>query len=466
MASTSGSFQTGYYGNRCIQFNWWLNGQDTSGDYSDIGWNLVGAGGGTNYYVAYNINGYLDGSNIYSGSNVNLWNGTVLASGTKRIYHNDIGNRSFGASASAGIFTYAVNVSGSGSWDLQQIPRQATITSANDFTDEGTPYCEFTNKGGFTTDIYLEATGLTTIMRTGVSSPYTFTLTDTERNNLRTYCNDANSKSIRYVVRTNINGTYYYSTLDKTLSIVNANPTFTDDQITYKDSNSTIVAITGDNQSIVRNNSNLQVTYTGASALKNATITNYEITFNQATQTKTEASTIDYGIVNLSNNSDVSIKVTDSRGNTTTIKKTITIYDWDVPVVVISANRQNNYEDLTYLKAQVTIKSVNGKNSIKSLQYRYKKTTDTDFGSLIDLTNNTQTTVSVDKLYAWNFQVIAKDQFGSTTVNFTILKGMPIMFYDIDKLSVGINCFPTNSGVLCVNGSDFLEYDVIEEWTD
>ena len=41
-------------------------------------------------------------------------------------------------------------------------------------------------------------------------------------------------------------------------------------------------------------------------------------------------------------------------------------------------------------------------------------------------------------------------------------KGKFILFVDTKKLSVGINCFPTNEESLELNGSQVFEYDVIE----
>jgi hypothetical protein len=53
---------------------------------------------------------WIDGEHVYSNATrIKLYNGTVVASGTKRIYHNGDGTRSFGASVSASIYTYAVD---------------------------------------------------------------------------------------------------------------------------------------------------------------------------------------------------------------------------------------------------------------------------------------------------------------------------------------------------------------------
>jgi hypothetical protein len=69
-----------------------------------------------------------------------------------------------------------------------------------------------------------------------------------------------------------------------------------------------------------------------------------------------------------------------------------------------------------------------------------------------------------DKQYAWNFQIIIKDKFGTITYNVILAKGQFIFFVDSKKLSVGINCFPVNEESLEINGCQVLEYDVISSW--
>ena len=343
-----------------------------------------------------------------------------------------------------------------------QIPRQANLTSAPDFNDEENPTINYTNSAGSSVnslDACISLDGSTddvpyrAISKTGTS--YTFNLTETERNTLRNATTTSNSRTVKFYVRTVIGNTTFYSVLDKTLTIVNGNPTFTNSQISYQDTNSSVVAITENNQHIVRNNSNLQVSFTGATAKKGASISRYEVTFNGSTQNKSSASTINYGVVNISSNTAVSIKVVDSRGNSTTISKTITIFDWVLPSAVISARRLNNYEDDTTIKVQATISSVNSKNAIQSIKYRYKKTSDNSYNSYTTINNNTNYSISIDKLYAYNFQFVIQDKFGTTTYNLIVAKGTPIMFIDVLLKSVGINCFPKNADSFEVKGFNF-----------
>lgn len=130
--ASSGSFNTNAYGSgdyyRYLNFSWSVQSQSIANNTTTIAWTLKGAGGSTNSWVqSGNFQVVIDGAVVYSSATrINLYNGTVVASGTKTLSHNSVGNKSFSASAQAGIYYVAVNCSGSGSWDLPQIPRYAT----------------------------------------------------------------------------------------------------------------------------------------------------------------------------------------------------------------------------------------------------------------------------------------------------------------------------------------------------
>ena len=66
--------------------------------------------------------------------------------------------------------------------------------------------------------------GYRDISKTGTS--YTFNLTTAERNVLRNACTTSNSRKVTFFVRTVIGGNTFYSTIERTLTIVNANPSF------------------------------------------------------------------------------------------------------------------------------------------------------------------------------------------------------------------------------------------------
>ena len=469
--ASSGSFDTNAYSVRYLTFNWWVNSQDIGGNYTDIGWNLVGNGGSTtSWYKAGNFKVVIDGEQVYySSDRISLYNGTTVASGTKRIYHNSDGARSFGASAEAGIYYVAVNVSGSGLWELPRIARYSNISSADNFNDEQNPSMSFTNPSGgyFSLRAKMEAGGNPQLITRDISSTTTsctFNLSEPERNRLRALCTTSNTLSVRFTIccmsgSTELSASY----LDRTMTIVNGNPTFSSSNVTYKDNNSTTTAVIGNNQQLVQNLSELLVTITSATAKKSASISKYKATINGVTKLITSAGSIDYGVINSSENLTLSVKVTDSRGNSTIVSKTVMFLPWTLPSGIITLKRKNNYENETYLTVAGIYSSVNGKNTI-TITYAYKKTTESSYSSATTITNNTKITMTKDKQYAWNFQIIIKDKFGTITYNVILAKGQFIFFVDSKKLSVGINCFPVNEESLEINGCQVLEYDVISSW--
>ena len=469
--ASEGSFNTSAYNNRHLTFSWWVNSQDIGNNKTNIGWKIVGAGSKTGYYMSGNFKVVINGSTVYNSSTrIELWQGTQVASGSVDIYHEGDGNKSFSASAEAGIYYVAVNCSGSGSWSLPSIPRQANLTSAPDFNDEANPTINYSNPAGNSASSLQACISLTganadvgyrDISKTGTS--YTFNLTTAERNVLRNACTTSNSRKVTFFVRTVIGGNTFYSTIERTLTIVNANPSFSSSNLSYKDNNSTTVAVTGNNQHLVQNLSKLLVTISAATGLKGASISKYDATINGVTKSITSAGNIDYGVINSGSNLTLSVKVTDSRGNTTTATKTVTFLAWSLPTALISLKRKNNYENETYLKVDGSISSVNSKNTM-TIQYQYKKTTETSYSSLATLSDNVQVTMTKDKESAWDFKIIIKDKFGTTTYNTVLPKGRFILFVDTKKLSVGINCFPTKNESLEVNGIQMLEYDEIASW--
>lgn len=474
--ATSGSFNTsGYSGGGYPDhyvFSWSLTSQSIESNCSVISWSLVGAGGSTSgrYTCVKQKYVTVNGSTQSNSDIVQTKNGTVAFSGSSTIYHDSAGNGSFSASAGGAFYTYgSYNSTGSGSWSLPQIPRQANLTSAPNFNDEENPTIGYSNLAGNSVTSLQACISLTgssddigyrDISKTGTS--YTFSLTEAERNVLRNACTTANSRTVKFYVRTIIGSSTFYSILDRTLTIVNGTPTFSASNVTYKDNNSTTVAVTGNNQKLVQNLSSLLVTITSATAKKGASITKYEATINGVTKTITSAGNINYGVINSGSNLTLTVKVTDSRGNTNSCNKTVTFLAWVLPTGIISLKRKNNYEDTTYLKVQSTYSSVDSKNTI-TIQYQFKKTSDSSYSSLTTLSNNTQVTLTKAKAYAWDFRIILTDKFGSTTYNTVLAKGQFILFVDTKKLSVGVNCFPKNNESLELNGEKLgaLDFDKI-----
>ena len=469
------SVQTSSYDGRYLKLTVVEESYSIANNTSTVRWTLESIGGSVNYYTIYNWGVWVNGQQIY-GTQTTNWNSynfpakTGSTTGTITVAHNADGTAGNVGFQLNGSVYYNRSNSYTGSISLTRIPRQANLTSAPDFNDEANPTINYSNPAGNSVsslDACISLTGsrddvgYRAVNKTGTS--YTFNLTEAERNVLRSACPNSNSLSVKFYLRTVISGNTYYSILTKTMTIVNGNPTFTSSNISYQDSNSTTVAVTQNNQKLVQNLSNLLATITSATAKKSASISRYEATINGTTRTINSAGNIDFGVINSANNLTLSVKVVDSRGNTTTASKTVTFLAWSLPTAIISLKRKNNYEDESYLTVNASYSSVDSKNSI-TISYQYKKTTDSSYTSPTAINNNQQVTLSLSKDYAWDFKIIITDRFGNTTYNTILAKGKFILFVDTKKLSVGVNCFPTRTESLELNGSQVLEYDEIASW--
>lgn len=468
--ASSGSFNTNGYEGRYLKFSWNIKSQDIANNKTTISWSLKGAGSGSaSWYKAGNFKVVINGSTVYSSSTrIQLYNGTTVASGEAVIPHNSDGTKTFSASAEAGIYTVAVNCRGSGSWSLNAIPRQATITSATNFNDTQNPTITYSNPAGNNVSSLKACISLTgntddisyrDIPKTGTS--YTFNLTESERNILRQASANSKNLSVRFYVQTVINGATYRNYVSATMTVVNANPSI--GTIAYKDNNSSTVNITQDNQQIIRNKSDLYFTFNNLQSLKYATLSSVKVTINGVTKTSSlsgssvSSKNLDFGIINVSSNIDANIVITDSRGNTTSYTKTIQVLDYQSQYSTITCERENNFYTETNLLVNCTYSSLDGKNNI-TIQYQTKKVTDADYGALTTIDNNTNYVIQLDNAYQWNVRVVTTDSVG-TIVSYVLFvdKGMPLAFFDRLLNSVGINCFPSKQYSLALNDIDILE---------
>lgn len=454
---------TGAYRGYTLQTTWSAT-QNIAGNYSDITCThkLVCASTFALYIDGRTNSCTVDGTaKSFSSPAISTAGGQTITLGTTthRVYHNANGAKScsittvFNMQADI-VGTWVASITASGTITLNSIPRQATITGANNFTDEQNPYFTFSNAGGFPMTAYLSFAGKTITRTVGsaTSGNYTFTLTDAERNTLRNATPNSNTMAVTYGLQTTISGKVYTSTLAKTMTIVNANPTAP--TLAYSDTNATTTAITGNNQRIVRNKSTLTVTIGEATARKGATIASYATTINGVT--KYGNKTYDFGTINSAVNVEMVVVVTDSRGNKTTAKKTVVVDDWVEPTAVVTLYRVNNYETESKIKVDATFSSLNGKNSV-TCRYRVKNATGTNWTSWETIADNTLGTLSLDNQNDYNVEVSVHDKLSGYVVYALILpKGVPIFFIDTYKQALGFNCFPRYSGSVDIDGKLFV----------
>lgn len=271
---------------------------------------------------------------------------------TITITHNADGTRSLPIKTYFyGGNTTFQNVTTTSTVTLPAIPRQANITAADNFNDEGNPTVTYSNPAGnavTSLDIGIYNTAGTVAYaayraasKTGTS--YTFSLTTTERNALRAAMPNATSMTVRFYLRTVISGITYYSTVNKTVSITNAAPTITG---SYADQNATIVAVTGNNQLLIKNLSNAQITAV-PSPKKYATVSSVKI----GGVSVTAGGSPYRRTINAVSAASYSIEVTDSRGYTATGTVTLTYITYNAITFLASFFRtaaMNNEVGLQY----------------------------------------------------------------------------------------------------------------------
>ncbi len=457
--ASSGSFNTTGYDGRYLTFAWSVKSQSIENNSSVISWTLKGAGtGGSSWYRSGNFKVVINGTTVYSSATrIQLYNGTLVASGNFTIPHNSDGTKSFSASAEAGIYTVAVNCRGSANFTLPTINRYAKISSVSNFTDEGSPKVNFSNPNNSKLKITLKA-GSYTITRDNVtaSSSYTFSLTETEINNLRAQSPNSNSIAVTYGLGTYIGSSVANTdTKSATMSIVNAKPTI--GTLAYIDSNASTVDITGDNQQIIRNNSRVTFNIASITALKSATLKSCNIKINgvdyPVTVSGSSMSNITkiIGTINSAITLYADVKLTDSRDNVTEASIPIYMLDWVKPTAIIKAQRENNFYNDTELYVNGLMSGLDGKN-VMTIQYQYKKATDSSYSALQTMQDEETVTLNLDNTYQWNIKVIISDLLGSNTYNLMVDVGIPIIFFDRKRKAIGINCLPDKANSVMSEG--------------
>lgn len=415
----------------------------------------------TNNYVSWSSGS----ASVHTSGLVGI--GTSYSKGTHIVIYRDFtwshdANGNFSVWIGASLSTTFVSGNTGGVITLPKINRYATVTAApSSLTDEGTPYITFTNAGNATNpNVWLEVNPPSNHLAPRnldiTSGTYTWELTETERNQLRSELANAKSGTLRLGLYSTLGSSTGATYKDIPFSIVNANPTF---EQAYLDTNSTATAITQNDQQIIQNISTLQVNLTDVTALKEATLSSAKVVLNGVTYNASSVGssiTFNIGTLNISNDTSATVSVTDSRGNTTSKSLPITFLEYSLPTGLITLGRRNNFYSETDIKVDANYSSLDNKNAVE-IKVRTKKISDSTYGAYTTLQDNITSTLTLDNLYQWDVQVLISDSVGgSTTYNYTIDKGIPIVFYDRLKRSVGINSFPQNDSTLDILGGDLL----------
>ena len=465
--ATSGSINSSAYSDRYLTLNWSIASQDVARNLTYINWELRGSGGSaTKWYKSGNFKVVIDGEQVYySADRIQLYNGTVVASGQKMMAHHTNGVKSFSASIEAGIYVVAVNVSGSGSWDLPNIPKSTTIHSFNGTNLEGTFSATYsTSSSGVTNKIRISIPQVKELEKFDYSSGAGFKLSTATLNYLYSYMKNSKTVKIGAAIETWSGGTKIGESIEliNVCSLTNANPTLSP---TIEDTDAKTLALTGDKNKLVRYYSNAYVKANPA-AVKGASIT-YTAVSGGGKNIYTSTG----NLTDIVNGTFV-FSTTDSRGYTTTktIEKTLVEY------VKLTCNIESKVRLGNDSKTTTEVKilgnyfnaSFGAVNNTLALKYRYK-INEGAYSNWITVTpelsgDTYETILTFDnttyKDYL-TFQCIATDKLATVTTPEIIAKATPVFDWNGDDFAFNVPVYIQDNPI-----ADFvIEQEIGEDWS-
>lgn len=554
--ATSGSFNTNSVGAFYVTVSWNRTGYSATNNEHYISYSVVAHNTAGKYRTVYIKELTINGNKVYNApSGTSYYNDNTITSGSITIpSSNSAGDGSITMSFRAGVGTsQSYNLSGSGTWSLDRIPRYATVTQTfvnkeetsitmNWKTDSTVDGVWYSIDGGSTWEGGL-STGTGTsgnyIIR-GLTANTTYNIqTRVKRQDSQLYSNTSSMSVQTYnypyctgtpnftigdtltlpiynprargikvyiisngqtnggdlIAGTSISGynnsswqnwwyaripsaktgTYQvkvvYGSIERTTSSSGTYSINTDNcmptinNVAYIDNNASSVAITGSDSTIVQYMSNLYFNFNNLSAKNSATLSYLRVSIMGDTVNGTisgSSGSCSYGQINVSGELTATIELTDSRGLTTSVNKTINVTRYIVPSALISLSRKSNFYEESYINVNADYLEI-GTNAI-TIKFKMKKSNqdDSQYSNWILLSDNVQYTFNADNEVDWNIWVQIYDTFmdtmssqsGEHVINYyiTLPRGIPIVFYDRFNNSTGFNCFPDRQNAVLSTG--------------
>ena len=448
-----------------LYFNYW-GGSQISSSYSDL-----------------KLDGDTKQSGGFSFSPGEHW----LGSKDIVVYHNDDGTFP-GRYVEIYANSYIMNGTAGGWLSAGTIPRASQpscITYPNNTENVGSIGSSFyihmnRKSGSFTHTVRYSWYSKSGTIATGVTDNCNWTIPEIFASDIP---NDKSGWGTIYA--DTYNGNTYIGTKSCrfTCSVTNANPTFND--FDFEDVNETTVALTGNNQDLIKNYSNLQVTITPnnkATANKYATMNKYRLTNGTISNDIKYSSTNNVSsVLNNTESGIINIYAIDSRNNSTLVTKNANEFINYIPLQKsnISVTRQNGVSEIVTLTFNGNIDLVNFgvvTNSIKQSKYRYKTTDNSQWSAYNNITvtvnNNGEfsfnsniagdtQSLGFDINNSYNFEVYIEDELSSITFTANLNSGIPNIA--LHKNGVGImgKYDETEGGLLQVAGKDIMHKSVM-----
>lgn len=367
----------------------WTATQDIQTNASTVSWSLKANTDGPGYKrTVYNVEITIDGTATTSNRNTSYGDGSTIWSGSRVVNHNNDGTKTLNISARLQIGQYSYNISGSGSWVLDTIPRAST-PALNNYTitnTTGSLTYTITSRGDFYHKAIWTLGGSNTTVTLGEINATTssFTLANTALL-AKLPARASGSLSIEIETYTdsgytNLSGT---STTSATITVDTSaiKPTVTLGNIAINTSPHNTITVP------VAGYSKVQSAFTAAAGSGASGVTTYFSISNGSMTTTTStaasgtavsdtipASTSNYTLT-------ISAYAKDSRGAvSSTVQKSTTVYGYTAPTATLAAYRtetsSSTAEDGAGLFVYVTFSgavgaSINSQNSIQTTVCTY-----------------------------------------------------------------------------------------------
>ena len=437
--ASSGSFNTTAYDGRYLTFAWSQVSQDITNNKTTISWTLKGAGGDSTWYYTRNIKVTIEGETVYSfpqsKGKIQLSKGTLVASGDFVIDHNADGTKSFTAYAEAGIYKYAVNCTGSGTFALNTIARasQPSCITWPEHTqnvgDFGTNISIHTNRASsaFTHTVRYAFGSQTGTIATGVTTGTTWTIPLTLMNLIP--------------ASTSGSGTIYLDTYNGSTKIGTKSCGFTATVPSTVKPYCALVLddVTGIDDiygSPVQGLSKIKISVNAMTSY-GSPIASYSVNVNGTRYTSVPVTT---DVLTVSGDYPISVTVTDKRGRTGAASYTSNVQAYTPPKITnLSVHRSTNMgvedEQGEYVKVNFSaaVSSMSKKNTCEYV-VKYKKSTATSWTSLpqtIYTNSNYAPTASVvfaaDGNSSFDVMVEATDRHGTASRSTSVSTAFTLM---------------------------------------
>lgn len=313
---------------------------------------------------------------------------TTIFEKTLDVAHDSNGKKTVYASFSFQTGISAGTITGSTSKKLTTIPRTSEVSLSKKNFNIGETITIYTNRksASFTHTAVIKFNGQTVRTQTGIDASYSW-----NTNELFAKIPNQNQANGTVELTTYSGGTRIgTSAVNFTGYVVNSDPVF--NNFDCEDTNTVTKTLTGNNQKYIRKYSNLKVTITSANKMttKNSATPKYYniVVGNKIEKLDYSTSEISKTINNMDDNT-VTVFAVDSRGNQKDKTKALDIVEYSETVLQsVKIERKEGVGETVLISLSGKYANINfgaKTNTVKSIQFRKKSKTETEFGSWVEI---------------------------------------------------------------------------------